>query len=72
MVEAGFLLQTTFYMNMIGMAGWFWNNRVRRINEENAAQVELFDRYIARQAERFERLIPPPFGLSLIAVGRKM
>ncbi|HLE62168.1 MAG TPA: class I SAM-dependent methyltransferase, partial [Pyrinomonadaceae bacterium] len=27
MVEAGFLLQTTFYMNMIGMAGWFWNNR---------------------------------------------
>ncbi len=71
MLEAGFSLESTFYMNVIGMAGWFWNNRVRRINEENATQIDLFDRYIARPAERFERLIPPPFGLSLVAIGRK-
>jgi len=58
-------------MNVIGMAGWFWNNRVRKITEEDSSQIGLFDNYIAPWAERVERAAPPPFGLSLIAVGRK-
>jgi SAM-dependent methyltransferase len=67
----GFEVERAFYMNVIGMAGWFWNNRVRKIKEENAAQIGLFDRFIAPWAERVERAVPPPFGLSLIAIGRK-
>jgi len=67
----GFEVESAFYMNVIGMAGWFWNNRVMKIEEENPAQINLFDRYIAPWAERIERIVPPPFGLSLIAVGRK-
>src|SRR5262249_13491474 len=70
MKAAGFELENSFYMNVIGMAGWFWNNRVRKIKEENASQIGIFDRYIARPAEVLERLVPPPFGLSLIAIGR--
>lgn len=69
--EAGFGVEAAFYMNVIGMAGWFWNNRVRKIKEENPAQIKIFDRLIAPWAERLERSLPPPFGLSLIAVGRK-
>jgi SAM-dependent methyltransferase len=71
MRAAGFEIERSFYMNVVGMAGWFWNNRVRRIKEENAAQIGLFDRYVAPYAERVERLLPPPFGLSLIAIGHK-
>jgi SAM-dependent methyltransferase len=71
MREAGFKIDSAFYMNVIGMAGWFWNNRVRRITEENPTQIVFFDRYIAPWAERLERLVPPPFGLSVIGVGRK-
>jgi SAM-dependent methyltransferase len=71
MRESGFVIEKAFYMNVIGMAGWFWNNRLRKIKEEDASQIAVFDRYIAPWAERIERAIPPPFGLSLIAIGRK-
>jgi SAM-dependent methyltransferase len=71
MRAADFEIEAAFYMNMIGMAGWFWNNRIKRTEEENPAQIALFDRLIAPWAERVERIWPPPFGLSLIAVGRK-
>jgi SAM-dependent methyltransferase len=71
MRAAGFEIEASFYMNVIGMAGWLWNNRIRRTREENPAQIAVFDRFIAPWAERVERALPPPFGLSLIAVGRK-
>jgi SAM-dependent methyltransferase len=71
MRAAGFEIERSFYMNVIGMAGWFLNNRVLKRREENADQIEMFDRYIAPVAERIEKIIPPPFGLSLIAIGQK-
>ena len=71
MRKAEFEIETSFYMNVIGMLGWFWNNRIIKMQEENSAQIGVFDRYIAPWAERLERIIPPPFGLSLIAIGRK-
>jgi SAM-dependent methyltransferase len=71
MKAAGFEIERSFYMNVIGMTGWFLNNRVLKRREENADQIELFDRYIAPVAERIEKLFPPPFGLSLIAIGQK-
>lgn len=71
MREAGFVVENSFYMNVIGMAGWFWNNRIVRLKEESRNQIGIFDRFIARPAELIERLLPPPFGLSLIAIGTK-
>ncbi|MDT7540269.1 MAG: hypothetical protein QOE33_173 [Acidobacteriota bacterium] len=71
MHAAGFEIEAAFYMNVVGMAGWFWNNRIRRTSEENPAQIAVFDRFVAPWAERIERTLPPPFGLSLIAIGRK-
>jgi len=71
MRQTGFKIENAFYMNVIGMFGWFWNNRIMKIEEENSDQIGLFDHYIAPWAERIERLVPPPFGLSLIAIGRK-
>ena len=71
MREAGFAIEHSFYMNVIGIAGWFWNNRVRHIKEEDPGQIQVFDRYIAPWAEQLERVLTPPFGLSLIAIGRK-
>lgn len=71
MRAAGFFVESSFYMNVIGMAGWLWNNRIRRIPEEDAGQIQIFDRFIAPWAEKVENLIPPPFGLSLIAIGHK-
>jgi len=71
MRQAGFFIERSFYMNVVGMAGWFWNNRITGRSEESGKQIGVFDRYVAPLAEFTERLIPPPAGLSLIAVGRK-
>ncbi len=71
MQRAGFLVDRSFYMNVIGMAGWFWNNRIIKRTEESEKLIRIFDRYVAPVAELAERLVPPPTGLSLIAIGRK-
>jgi SAM-dependent methyltransferase len=71
MKRAGFIVEQSFYMNVIGMAGWFWNNRIIKRREESKNQVWIFDRLIAPVAEISERILPPPVGLSLIAIGRK-
>ena len=69
--STGFDVDKTFYMNMVGMAGWFLNNRVLKRGEESPKQILTFDRWVAPWADRVERLVPPPFGLSLIAICRK-
>lgn len=71
MRQAGFQVETSFYMNMIGIAGWFLNNRMLKWSEESATQIGFFDRFIAPWAERTERLVRPPVGLSVIAICRK-
>jgi SAM-dependent methyltransferase len=71
MQRAGFVIERSCYMNVVGMAGWFWNNRIIKRTEESGKQIGIFDRYFAPLAEFTERLVPPPAGLSLIAVGRK-
>ena len=71
MTQAGFRIERTFYMNVIGMAGWFLNNRIIKRKEESKGQIRFFDDYIAPWAERVERFLPPPIGLSLIAIGIK-
>jgi SAM-dependent methyltransferase len=71
MQQAGFTIERSFYMNVVGMAGWFWNNRIINRTEESEKLIGIFDRYFAPVAEVAERLVPPPTGLSLIAIGRK-
>jgi len=58
-------------MNVIGMAGWFLNNRVLKRRQESLAQIRLFDRFIAPWAERAERFVPPRIGLSLVVIGTR-
>jgi len=71
LTQAGFRIEKTFYMNVIGIAGWFLNNRITKRREESKEQIKFFDQHVAPWAERIERLLPPPIGLSLIAIGIK-
>jgi SAM-dependent methyltransferase len=71
MRSAGFHVETCFSMNLLGIAGWFLNNRVLRRRQESRDQVMLFDRLIVPVVERMERVVAPPIGMSLIAIGRK-
>jgi hypothetical protein len=48
-----------------------FNARITRSTSHSPVQVKLFDTLVAPWALPLERLITPPIGLSLIAVGEK-
>jgi 2-polyprenyl-3-methyl-5-hydroxy-6-metoxy-1,4-benzoquinol methylase len=69
--EAGLPLLTLRYTNPIGLAGWMFNAHVTKSTAHSLTQVKIFDNLIAPWALPLESLIPPPLGLSLVAVGQK-
>jgi SAM-dependent methyltransferase len=67
--DAGLELQALRYSNPIGLVGWMFNSHVLKTKAHSLWQVRVFDSLIAPWALPLERLVPPPIGLSLIAVG---
>ena len=68
--SAGLDLVTMKYTNPIGLLGWMYNAHISRTTEHTPEQVRLFERFVAPWALPLERLVSPPLGLSLFAVGR--
>ena len=68
---AGLELIRLQYANAIGLIGWMYNSHVTKTRHHSVEQVKLFERFVAPWALPLERLIPPPLGSSLVAVGRK-
>jgi 2-polyprenyl-3-methyl-5-hydroxy-6-metoxy-1,4-benzoquinol methylase len=67
---AGLDLVAIRYTNPIGLLGWMYNAHVTGNIEHSPAQVRLFERLVAPWALPLERMVAPPIGLSLFAVGR--
>jgi SAM-dependent methyltransferase len=67
---AGLDVVTMKYTNPIGLLGWMYNLYISGNTEHTSSQVGLFDRFVAPWALPIERVVPPPIGLSLFAVGR--
>ncbi len=68
---AGLELMRLKYANPIGLIGWMYNSHVTKARHHSVDQVRLFERFVAPWALPLERMIPPPIGSSLVAVGRK-
>ncbi len=67
---AGFDVIHESRFNIFGIAGWFLNGTIFRRKDLPPGQMGLFNK-VAPFLFRFERLIGPPVGLSLLAVGAK-
>ena len=67
---AGLDLVALRYTNPVGLIGWMYNAHVSGATEHTPGQVRLFERLVAPWALPLDRLVPPPIGLSLFAVGR--
>jgi SAM-dependent methyltransferase len=67
--DAGLDIEVLRYSNPIGLLGWMFNAHVLKTKAHSLGQVRIFDTLIAPWALPLERLVPPPIGLSLIAVG---
>jgi SAM-dependent methyltransferase len=70
LIAAGYTGVRCHYMNALGVPGWYLNSRLLRRRRVPMLQSRLFNLLIPVQA-RLEALLHPPFGLSLVAVGRK-
>ncbi len=56
------------YMNMIGCFGWFWEGRCLGRRQIRTQSARLFNRLVPF-IDVVERILPPPFGQSLLMVG---
>lgn len=70
LTAAGFKVVHESRFNLFGIAGWFLNGTILRRKDLPAGQMGLFNK-IAPLLFWFERLVGPPVGLSLLAVGEK-
>jgi SAM-dependent methyltransferase len=68
--SAGLDLVTVRYTNPIGLLGWMYNAHISGTTEHTSGQIRLFEQFVAPWALPLDRLMPPPIGLSLFAVGR--
>jgi glycosyltransferase involved in cell wall biosynthesis len=67
--EAGFHVEHTQFFNQLGVAGWWLNGKVLRRTQVPGLQLRLQNLLVP--ILRAEAHVPLPFGLSLVAVGRR-
>lgn len=67
---AGFELLALRYHNAVGALGWFVQYKLLRRTIHDEGHLGLMNRVVPLMRP-LERRLPPPFGLSLIAVGRR-
>jgi len=65
--KAGFRVDRMFWWNRVGVAGWWFNGRVRKVTRIPIDQLKRFDGLVPML--KLERFLPLPFGQSLIAIG---
>jgi glycosyltransferase involved in cell wall biosynthesis len=67
--EAGFEVEAAAFLNRVGAVGWYLNSVLLRRRRVPGVQVRLQDLLVPLM--RAEGALPLPFGLSLLAVGRR-
>ena len=67
---AGFAVERTFYLNVLGLLGWAVNGKVLRKRVPPTGQLNLFNKLVP-MIEAVESRVRPPFGLSVVMVARK-
>lgn len=69
--EADFQLVSCRYVNVLGVAGWFFNGRVLKRRLLPSKQLVLFDRLLVPLTRWSESFWNPPLGQSLFVVASK-
>jgi len=66
---AGFVVEKSWFFNLLGVAGWYFNSRILRRTTFPPVQLTLYDRLVP--LFRLESRLQLPFGMSLIAIARR-
>lgn len=68
--RAGFEIEKLYYMNIVGILGWFLNGRILKKQIVSMSHYSLYNKIVPTLA-KMERRFPPPAGLSVIAIAQK-
>ena len=69
LMEAGFAVEEARFINMIGVPGWYVNSCLLKRKELPGLQARLSNKLVPLL--QLEKQLTPPWGMSLLAVGRK-
>jgi SAM-dependent methyltransferase len=71
----GFRVDRLFFFNVLGAMGWFYAFKLRQrsqVSEQTSRpMIRIFERYFLPVGRAAERVVAPPFGLSLVALCRR-
>ena len=70
LTDTGFRIDSSRYVNLVGLAGWFWAGRIKRDTDINLNAARTMDSLVPHVAA-IERLIKPFIGQSLFFVATK-
>jgi|SRR3990172_746606 len=62
-------LERMFYSNFVGLLGWLYNARIRKLTSQNDAQIKLFNK-IVPVVSFLEKRLGCPVGQSLVSISR--
>ena len=71
LLEAGFTIKEQFYMNTIGIIGWYLNGKVLKRTLVPNTHYSLYNKVVPILS-RMERRVRPPFGLSLVTIAETL
>ncbi len=70
LVSVGFKVKKIFYLNFLGLAGWWFNGKILKKRVIPSSQLGIFD-LVSRPFLKLEEILYLPFGLSVVAVAYK-
>ena len=63
--NSGFIVKKQFYMNLLGILGWYLNGKILRKRFIPVKGYAVYDKFVWFLS-KFERIFTPPIGLSII------
>jgi hypothetical protein len=70
--QAGFTVELVRHVNLPGACLWWLGVRTLGLEPGASRATRIFDRLVVPWVQRLEARVPPPFGQSILAVGRKV
>jgi SAM-dependent methyltransferase len=65
---AGFRIDRLEYRNLLAALAWLWSVKIRKSEYIGGGDVKTYDRYIFPIVRRVEDIVPPLYGLNLLAI----
>lgn len=70
--DAGFQIEEIHYVNFAGWFAWLFGMHLLRLSAKNGVLLAVWDRLVIPITVKVEKHIAPPFGQSLLVVGKKV